>query len=335
MKIKFSLWTMTAVALLGFTVSCSKSSSPKSSGGSAKFDSQRTRTQIPLESLQAGGGCLNVERLAGAYRELSPTLSLFEVTTKFHMGGGQAIRDEFRLLTAFGTFKFESRQGFERVDMHGLSQDGCRTISVDRADGTRELMRITQSAPEFVTAESQEGNRRTYRWLGPQRVEVSTRYKAYDMPCTERHSFVDVTQVLDWSPAIPDIVDQRSPLYVDDGYVNLLANATGRSAADFYREVPGEGDRPAQRVQLTPKLIELARGTVRQELISCNGATPPQPPSPEDPPENPGDPFPPAEPPAPGPEEPFDPERPRDPDPEEDDEEEDDEEEDDDDLVAL
>lgn len=328
MKIKFSLWTLTAVALLGFTVSCSKSAPSRLGSGSASFDSQRTRTQIPLESLQAGGGCLNVERLASAYRELSPSLSLFEVTTKFKMSGSQAIRDEFRLLTAFGTFKFESRQGFERVDMYGLSQDGCRTISVARADGTQELMRITEAAPEFVTAESQEGNRRTYRWLGPQRVEVSTRYKAYDMPCTERHSYVELTQVLDWGQGIPDIVDQRSPLYVDDAYVSLLANATGRNAADFYREVPGEGDRAAQRVQLTPKLIELAQGSVRQELISCNGAAPPEPPSPEDPPEDGENPAPP---PAPGPEEPFDPERPRSPDPEEGDDDEDD----DDDLVVL
>lgn len=320
MKIRFSLWTLTALAALGFTVSCSKSSST-GGGASSKFSSQRTRTQIPLDSLQAGGGCLNVEKLASAYRELSPDLSLFEMTTGFNMSG-QAVRDEFRLLTAFGTFKFESQRGFERVDMNGLTQDGCRALTFARADGTAEVMRITMAEPDFISAESQDGNRRSYRWLSPQRVEVSSRYRAYDLPCTERNAFVETKQVLDWGPGIPDIVDERSPFYVNDDYLALLASATGRNSADFYREVPGEAGQPAHRVQVTPKLIELAQGTVRQELISCNGATPPEPPSPEDPdpesptPPNPGDPVPPIDPPAPGPEEPADPEGPRGPNPE-------------------
>lgn len=327
MKIRFSLWTLTAVAALGFTVSCSKSTST-GGGGSSKFSSQRTRTQIPLDSLQAGAGCLNVEKLANAYRELSQDLSLFEMTTGFNMSG-QGVRDEFRLLTAFGTFKFESQPGFERVDMSGLTQDGCRTLTVARADGTSEVMRITRSEPDFISAESQDGNRRSYRWLSPQRVEVSTRYRAFDMPCTERTAFVEVKQVLDWGPGIPDIVDERSPLYVSDDYVALLANATGRNSADFYREVPGEPGQPARRVQVTPKLIELAQGTVRQELVSCNGATPPEPPSPEDPPEDPPAPGPtppsPEDPLPPGPSDPTDPT-----DPEEDEDGEDDE----DDLVV-
>ncbi len=316
MKIHLSHWTLVVVSALGFALSCSKQKQSAASG-SYQLDSRRTRTEITLESLQSSSGCLNVERLATAYRELNPDLNLLEVTTRFSMPHGGNLRNEFRLLTAFGNFKYESRPGFERVDLQGIRQTNCRTLSLERADGTTEEMRIVKFGSDFISAESREGNRREYRWLSSQRVLLNVRYRAHDLPCTEKTAYVDTTQVLDWGPGLPDIVDDRSPLYVDDSYLAQLASATGRNVEDFYREIPGEAGSPSRRVQVSDRLVELAKSTVRQELISCNRAAPPEP----RPPEVRPDPAPPGPAPAPEPEPdpepdpPFDPDDPISPDP--------------------
>lgn len=298
--------------LLASVAACSKQAS-ESGGGSQLSGVERSRSLIPLTAVQGDSACLNVPLYTMALRQLRPDLPLLQVTTDFSLHS--AVRENFRLLSAFGNFKFEQLSGTDSIDLQGWKQTGCKTLIRESADGTEEEFRITESTPEFLLAESDSGARISFRWISETRVEVGSRHKVLDLPCSAATSLADVQQTFDWSGQLPPALDKASGVYVDEKYLESLATAVGTSSADYYQTSP---ENPEVRLQITAKLMELARATVRPELVTCNGAAPPPAPQPEDPsdpigptPPDPEDPLPPIEPPPADPEDPEDPEEPR------------------------
>ncbi len=301
-RLRYSMTSLMFLTL--FTIAaCSKSSSEDDAeGGPEGF--QRSRSQIPLSAVQTEAGCLNASLYAMALRQLRPDLPLLEASTNFSLSSGRGVRDAFRLLSAFGNFKFEQRGSSDRIDMQGWSQDGCKTLLHTAADGSEEKYRITDSQPDFLVAESESGNRRSFRWLSDTRVELTSRYNVLDLPCSNGSAFAEVRQILDWSGVLPATLDRADPRYVEDAYLDSLASAVGANSADYY-QVEADGS----RVLLTAKLQELAAASVRPDLLTCNGSTP-TPPAPPPEPEDPTGPIPPIEPPPVDPVDPVDPEDP-------------------------
>lgn len=292
------------VFIAGFAAGCSKGNDSETSG-MASYSG--TRTSIPLEAVQTEAGCLSAPLYTLALRQLRSDLPILEASTNIQLHNGRGMREAFRLLTAFGNFKFESKQGSERIDLHGISQDGCKSITHTAADGTREDFTITEARPDFISASSANGGRREYRWISPERVEIGTRHKALDLPCTSGQTMVDLKQVLDWSGSVPPVIGEQDPLYVEPAFVEMLASAVGTSVQDYYADIPTAPEAPGRKALRSDKLMELARSAVRQDLLVCTGE-PPAPPVPEDPqdpqnPETPVDPVPPVEPVPPAPEE--------------------------------
>jgi hypothetical protein len=350
MRINISFVSVMVLALSSI-VACSKKSDHEPGQGFLAMGLERNRTQIPLDSVQSQEGCLSVPLYAMALRQLRPDLPLLQVTTGVDLHRGRGVRDAFRLLTAFGNFKFETHNGADMLDLQGFTQEGCDKVIHTATDGTREEYRIKQAKPDFLMAESASLNRISYRWLSPDRVAITTRHKALDLPCSAGSAVVEVRQVLDWTGYLPAALRKTDPIYIEDDYLARLASAVGTEQAGYYQQAPGEEG----RVLLTAKLTELAKANVRQELVTCNGATPPPPHQPGDPDDpvdpaptpdptpvpdpvpNPDDPVLPPLPPPPSPEDPPvppPPPTPEDPDEDDEDDEEDDDEREEDDLLA-
>jgi len=291
LRMRVDLTSISIVILVIASVaSCSKETGITPPIASLSSGFERNRSSVSLDSIQTANGCLSVPNYTLALRQLRSDLPLLEVSTHFSLHSERGVREAFRLLTAYGNFKFEYHSGTDRMDLHGLTQDECKSLSHTASDGTQEEFQIIEAKPDYIMAESQAGNRRSYRWISQDRVEIVMRHKVLDLPCSAGSAFAEVKQILDWSGQLPATLDKTDLRYIDEGYIQSLANAVGVNAADFYQEAPGATpEAPMSKVLITAKLMELAKANVRQELISCNGATPPPAPVPDEPqdPENP------------------------------------------------
>ncbi len=211
-------------------------------------------------------GCIDISLYNQRVKAMNPQVQVLEVTKDFSQSSRGSMRRNFEALNAYSVFSF-SRIPMSQAsaELEGFTQKGCEKINFAASDGEIDEYKITDATKNSLKAETSDGKKIEFRWLSPRSVEVKSRYKVFDAPCSNDTAYVEYTKVFDWSGSYPEVIRDDSPFMINNNYLAQVAESVGIDVNLLY------ADGSSGSALSFSKLQELGRMPVRSEVLSCEG----------------------------------------------------------------
>jgi hypothetical protein len=235
----------------------------------------------------SGPECLNLQNYLTAVRTMNPGTRARYFTTDFQIipyKDQHAPGRNFTLRAAYGSFKFEDTVIARITDLAPATQADCESVTLGR-DGKKQVFKVLDRGPDYLTIENEWEERRTYRWLSPTRMKITIRFPYGDFLCSERTQSVIITgHELAWGEDPGVRSGSIDTTKIDSGYMAMILEATGITREELLEPAAGWPESESVELYDTGKLKQLMVAPVRPELLQCNGDfTPVIPPDEEEP----------------------------------------------------